>query len=325
MRKKRYLAIVLLLITVTFMGCTKDKEIILSNDDNLQLELQEKDASECIELGNNYLKQGKYDNAKKAYENSISKDSANKQNYLEIKDRYVENSRFDDAFYIINLAINNNVDIDNMKNILEEIKKNFEVISLENTVYQDATFSLPEKVDIQVNEEHLEAEVSWNTSNVNTSKVGSLTYEGTIEQYGRTINEKLIVIQKKDVDNTTTVTSGELYKNDKLGFSINFPDSWKGKYTIKESDDGIRVFFKASSENPQGTGFLFGVLKKGDNLEENTFDTVSTKVRYFNANSITYVVGGPTGLSFDDKYPEYPVFYKVMKEISEVVETLKSF
>jgi len=324
MIKKRYIAILLLLFTVTFIGCTKDKEIILANNDNEQLELQEKDVRECIELGNNYLKQGKYDNAKEAYENAISKDSANKENYIEIKDRYVENSRFDDAFYIIKLAINNNVDIDNMKKILEEIKKNFQVISLEDTVEQNATFRLPEKITIGVNEQQLEADISWNASTVNTSKAGTFTYEGIIDQYGRIVNQKLIITPKKEVSTTSEVTHGEIYKNDKLGFSINFPDSWKGKYTVKENDDGIRVFFKPINKNALGGGFLFGILKRSDNLDESTFDTVSRKTRYFNAKGIAYVVGGPTDVNFDDNDPEFNVFLKMSKESGKVVETLKN-
>lgn len=324
MKKIKYLTMVLLLVTVTFMGCkAKDKEIVLSNDVSGQLELQKKDVSESIELGNNYLKQGKYDNAKKAYENAISKAADNKQNYIEIKNKYVENSRFDDAFYIIKLAINNNVDVDNMKNILEEIKKNFKVISLEDTVYQNAKFTLPKKITLQVNGQQLEGAVSWNTSNVNTSKLGTFTYEGIIDQYGRTVNQKLVVAQKKDVNNTPTVTSAELYKNDKLGFSINFPSSWKGKYTINESDAGIRVYFKPSGNNSVGSGFLFGILKKSNNLDENTFDTVSSKIRYFTAKGITYVVGGPTDVNFDENDPEFNVFHKMSKESATVVETLK--
>jgi tetratricopeptide (TPR) repeat protein len=323
--KKRYLCIGLLLCTVTLMGCkAKDKEIIISNDKSQELVLQEKGADESIELGNSYLNQGKYDNAKSAYENAISKDPNNKKNYLRIKDKYFEKSRFDDAFYIIQQAINKNVDTENMKNILEEIKKNFQVITLEDTVYQNGTFTLPKKVTLQINGQQQNADVSWSDSNVDTSKVGSFTYKGTIEQYGRTVNQKVSVIQNKAVDNKPAVASGEIYKNDKLGFSIKFPESWKGKYTIKESDDGIRVYFKPSKKALDGLGFLFGVIKKSDNLDESHFDTVSRKIRYFKAKGITYVVGGPTDVNFSENHPEFNVFINMSREAAQVVETLKS-
>jgi hypothetical protein len=131
--------------------------------------------------------------------------------------------------------------------------------------------------------------------------------------------------QKKDVSESTELGNNYLKqgKYDKLGFSINFPDSWKGKYTVNESNEGIRVYFKPSSENTVGSGFLFGVLKKSDNLDESTFDTVSSKVRYFTAKGITYVVGGPTDVNFDENDPEFNVFLKMSKESAKVVETLK--
>lgn len=326
MINKKYLSIGLIVFSVTMMGCTpKDKQIIASNDVSGELQLQGKDVNESIELGNDYLKQGKYDDAKKAYENAISKDPTNKQNYLDIKDKYVEKSRFDDAFYIIKLAVNNKVDIDNMNNILEEIKKNFQVISLEDTVYQNDKFTLPGKVDFKVNEQQIQGDVNWNISDINTSKVGTFTYEGTIDQYGRTVNQKLIVTAKKVVDNSSTATSEEVYKNEKLGFSIKFPDSWKGKYTVKESDDGIRVYFKPNNNRTTlGAGFLFGVIKKSADLDESTFDTVSYKMRYFDAKGITYVIGGPSDVNFSDTDPEYNIFQKMSKEAKEVVQTLKS-
>ncbi|MDS0527407.1 Ig-like domain-containing protein [Clostridium sp. SHJSY1] len=324
MIRKRFLCVGLLLCTLIFMGCTpKDKEVVLSNDQNEETLLQEKSASESIELGNGYLNQGKYDNAKKAYEDAISKDASNKENYVLIKDKYIEKSRFDDAFYIIKLAIKNNVDIDNMKSILEEIKKNFKVITLEDTVNQNTTFTLPKKITLQVNDEKQDADVSWKTSNVDTSKAGSFTYEGTVEQYGRTVSEKLTVVEKKVVDNKPTTTSGELYKNDKLGFSINFPDSWKGRYNITESADGIKVYYKFSqSVVPEWPILLFEILKSSPELDDH-LDTISTKVRHFKAKNITYVVGGATDMWDDKQNPEWNVFLQTYMERAKVVETLK--
>lgn len=320
--KKGFLTIgLIILCVVMFVGCSgKDKQVVLADDKSQQLELQNKDINESIELGNIYLKQGKYDAARKAYENAISKDSDNKENYLLIKDTYIENSRFDDGYYIIKLAINNNVDTDNMKNVLEEIKKNFQVINYEATVYENAEFSLPKKAIFEVNGGQQEGDINWGQSTVDTSKVGTFAYQGTVEEYGRTVTYTLNVIQNKP-----KVSSGELYKNDKLGFSINFPESWQGKYTIKEIDGGIGVYFKPNKDENKGYGLLFAIIKKGPDLDENHFDTVSKNIRYFNAKGITYVVGGPTDFNFDEKHPEVNVFMKMSREAGTVAETIKSY
>ena len=322
--KKRFFCILISVFIITLVGCSgKDKQVVLSNGQNGQIELQGKDVNESIELGNNYLKQGKYDNAKKAYANAISKAPNNKQTYIEIKDKYIENSRFDDAFYIINLAINNKVDIDNMKNILEEIKKNFQVITIENTVNQNTTFTLPEEIALQVNGEQIMGNVKWKAENVNTSKPGTFSNEGAIEEYGRKVSEKLIVNATKNVSGAPIVKSENIYKNEKLGFSITFPDSWKGKYTVEEKDNGIRVCYKPKVNiQDQGSGFLFTVLKNTPDLSDQ-LDTVSYKMRYFKAKGITYIIGGPTDMPFDSNHPEFQTYLKMTREKPQVVETLK--
>jgi tetratricopeptide (TPR) repeat protein len=323
--KKGLLCILISFFIISSVGCSgKDKQVTLSSGENSEIELQQIGAAESIELGNNYLKQGKYDNAKKAYENAISKDKSNKQNYIDIKDKYVQNSRFDDAFYIINLAINNKVDIDNMKKILEEIKKNFQVITLENTVNQNDKFTLPEKITLSINgQEDVSGKVSWNTTNVNTSKPGTFSNSGVIEEYGRTVDEKLIVKAMKESSNTPKVTSENIYINEKLGFSITFPDSWKGKYTIEEKDNGIRVCYKPKTNiQDQGSGFLFTVLKNTPELSDH-LDTVSDKMRYFKAKGVTYIIGGPTDMPFDSNHPEFQTYLKMTREKAQVVETLK--
>ncbi|MHC1682958.1 MAG: hypothetical protein AB6733_08425 [Clostridiaceae bacterium] len=113
--------------------------------------------------------------------------------------------------------------------------------------------------------------------------------------------------------------------NDKLGFSINFPESWQGKYTIKEIDGGIGVYFKPIKDENKGYGLLFAIIKKCPNLDEGHFDRVSKNIRYFKAKGITYVVGGPTDFNFDEKHQEVNVFVHMTREVEKVVETIKSY
>ena len=51
-----------------------------------------------------------------------------------IKDKYIEANRLDDAYYFINLAIMNNVDVEKMKEVQKEISSKFEVVQLNDEV-----------------------------------------------------------------------------------------------------------------------------------------------------------------------------------------------
>lgn len=199
--KKSLLSFLLLIVAFSMIACEpKEKEVVIATDVGAQAKVEENEVKQNIELGNKYLDEGNYEKAKKAYEESISMGINNKDTYLKIKDKYIEKKRFDDAYYIIKLAIENNVDIDNMKNILEGIKKNFEEINLEDSVKQNNGYELPKEIMISINGKEVKGIIKWD-NNVDTSTPGTFDYKGNIEQYGRTVNLKLditpIVKEKK--------------------------------------------------------------------------------------------------------------------------------
>lgn len=116
----------------------------------------------------------------------------------------------------------------------------------------------------------------------------------------------------------------QVYTNNSFGFSLTFPVSWKDKYTVKEADNGIYVFMKLQNSQYTGEGYLFAILKKGPDLDESMFDTVTKEKRYFDARGITYVIGGPTDLPIDTEGPNFQSYIKMSKERASVVMTLKA-
>lgn len=200
--KKSVSLFLLLIVTISMIACEpKEKEVVIAPDVRVQGKAEENKVKQSMELGNKYLNEDDYEKAIKAYEESIFMEINNKDTYLNIKDKYIEKKRFDDAYYIIKLAIENNVDVDNMKNILEGIKKNFEEINLEDSVKQNNGYELPKETMISINGKEVKGIIKWENNNVDTSTPGSFYYKGNIEQYGRTVNFKLninpIVIEKK--------------------------------------------------------------------------------------------------------------------------------
>ncbi|ERK28973.1 hypothetical protein [Clostridium intestinale] len=116
----------------------------------------------------------------------------------------------------------------------------------------------------------------------------------------------------------------QVYTNNNFGFSLTFPASWKDKYTVKEADNGIYVFMKLQNSQSTSEGFLFAILKKGPNLDESMFDTITKEKRYFDAKGITYVIGGSTDFPIDTEGPNFQSYLKMSRERASVVKTLKA-
>lgn len=122
---------------------------------------------------------------------------------------------------------------------------------------------------------------------------------------------------------TSTASNSLQYNNKKLGISLTFPKTWKGKYTIKENKDGISVYFKPKTPD-NNIGLIFALKDKSSkDFPEGMFDTVCDR-RYFKSKKgVTYVIGGPTDVNFSEDHPEFNDFLKLRSDIPKVIATLK--
>ncbi|WP_251861496.1 Ig-like domain-containing protein [Clostridium sp. Marseille-Q2269] len=199
MKRKAIISLTLILVAmISLSGCgKKQKTTVLTNNVKQQEAMKENEVKKFIKDGTNFLNARKYEDAKSSFEKAISLDKSNKGSYLEIKDRYMEKQRIDDAYYFIKLAVSNNVDTKNMKELLNNIKSKFQVTKLYINVYQDNDYNLPEKINAKINNEDKEVAVLWENNGVDTSKVGTIKYQGKIEQYDRTCELNLRVIEIK--------------------------------------------------------------------------------------------------------------------------------
>ena len=184
-----------LLLISTFVSCSKiDKETILSPNVTEDIKVEENEVKVTLEKGNSYLNDNDFANAKLTYEKAISIDKVNKDIYLEIKDKYLALTRFDDALYFVQLAINNNADVDNMKIISDSIKSNFETATINKSLYEGDAYTLPSELTTKINNEDISVPITWNNSVINTSTAGTFSYLGTNKEYSRQFNATLTVI-----------------------------------------------------------------------------------------------------------------------------------
>ncbi|MBU5316475.1 hypothetical protein KQI30_09360 [Clostridium bornimense] len=211
---KRILALFVgIIISINCIACTgADKENILLNDVKSQSKVEQQEINTAIENGNKYLEEKNYDKARKWYEKAISISKANVDTYKKIEDKYLEKGRSDDAYRIIRLAIDNGVDVENMKKELKSIEDTFDVIVMNKVIYAGEDYQLPNEVLLDVNGSKVTGKIKWNNNKVKNNVVGVFTYGGNIAQYGRKV---MLNLEIKDKNNNVIVENKKNDKDDK--------------------------------------------------------------------------------------------------------------
>lgn len=205
-----FAAIIIVTGTILIGGCkNKDKEIVLSNNVAKDIQVEENEIEKYIKEGNKFLEEKNYTEARKSYEAAIAKGKNDKKIYMDIKDQYLNKNRYDDAYYIIKLAIENKVDIENMEKVLTSIRDKMESVELSYEIYEgDGSFVLPEEVDITVDNNKVKDYVLWGKENLGISnKPGQYSYNGLTKEYGRNVHVTLNV--KENVKENTKENAKE--------------------------------------------------------------------------------------------------------------------
>lgn len=219
-------------ITLLLVSCNTSKKTVttITND---EISNNDTEVNELIYSADKFLISGDYDNTKKAFIEAITLNKDNKNLYLFIKDKYMDLYRLDDAFFFINLAISNNIDVDNMKVISKNISSMFDEIDLSNSTYQDSIYSLPESTDYSINGKQISLPINW-TSIADTSSPGDYTYEGFNNEYGRRIKMQLTVLP-----NTYSKEIGyirDIYReNDNIYIAMDLVEFYEGYEALNEA------------------------------------------------------------------------------------------
>ena len=172
----------------------------------------------------------------------------------------------------------------------------------------------PEKTHTEYKSENIQSSQSnTNSALLETSK-DKLQENKSEEKQGnsQSINQSSTHSKEKDYD---------LYTS-QLGFTINFPKSWNNLYTINEDENGLYVLFKQTVPGDYGQGILFAIIKKVDDSDEFTIDTIGDK-RYLVAKDVLYIIGGPTDLNFSPDSPDFKTFEDMHNQCADVINTIK--
>lgn len=182
--------------SLTLISCNNtSKKITVSENTEEEVSLEESEIIKAINTGEKLLDENKLDEAKEYFNKAISLEKENKDTYIRIKDKYISINKLDEAYNIIKIGISNNVDIENMKLILKEISSKFEIIKISNSIYQSSSYALPKEVTINISGTPISIPVTWNNENIDTNNIGTFTYEGYNDEYGRKVIVDLTVME----------------------------------------------------------------------------------------------------------------------------------
>lgn len=133
-----------------------------------------------------------------------------------------------------------------------------------------------------------------------------------------------------NVKNTNeSVKNPNEYVNEKIGFSITFPDDWKGKYTVSEINDN--VYFEVKSDIPQKDprfkddkfyGWIFRIEKGKidyDRVCMNNFGDF----KYFTSKGQVYSIVGPSSLTMQEDDPSFKDYVAMYNQVEGILKTFK--
>lgn len=123
-------------------------------------------------------------------------------------------------------------------------------------------------------------------------------------------------------------TGKDMYTNAALGFSMEFPKEWSGKYLISEDGDSISVYHK-EIKNAYDAGRLFGIDRLDGIVEkEQAVDTPWPTRFVMHANDYTYIASFPS----DVQHPIWEGgdrelsddYLEMEKDIDRIIESIKA-
>lgn len=185
------------------------------------INIDKKNVDARYKLTEAYLKNKQFEDANKISLEILNINPSDKQIYIKIADALVAENRLNDAVSYLKKAFDK-TKYSQIESKLKELIDKLPLTTLEATISQDTSYNLPERITVPINNENQEQPVKWTDSKVDTSKTGTFTFEGSIEEYDMKV--KL----------TLTVTSKDpfLIPGNEVSMSQSDKEAWDDFFTV---------------------------------------------------------------------------------------------
>lgn len=186
----------------------------------------------------------------------------------------------------------NNVDVEKMREVQKEISSKFEVVQLNDEVLQYNKYSLPDKVNMKINNIPQDVSITWDTDYVNTNNYGTYTFTGFSKEFRHTvvmtlkvreliINNvfaKIVKVYEKDEHKYITLNPIEEYYTGEEAISkvieVGYPESLKEDLNFKNFAIDTSETTKDYIVSDDCEIKILKCMKKGINIEDNSWDEI---------------------------------------------------
>ena len=250
---------------------------------------------ETIQQGSDNLALGKYNDAKKNFEQAVSLQKENKETYILIKDEYLKSKRLDDSLSILKQGKDNK--ITGLEVFIEEIKQKFVVTNMEVIIKQNETYDFPKKTMIKINNEDINLPIKWKDKKIETNKLGTFVFEGISEEYERSVKLTVHIIPKIE---SIKELSASIIQGTKYSLPLKVIATLSDK-TIKEVDASWSP--NKVDTKTVGTQNFIGTVqdyKKNIKIQVIVKPRAIVKTKQIGYVSKVYDEGGKRYLSFDN-------------------------
>jgi len=188
----------------------KYEEAILAFKKVIQIEPKNIEAR--VGLAKVYVKTGKPHEAEKILKEVISINPKEVEPYLELAKLYISENNSVNAIKILTDGYKATND-ESIKSMLENLKSKITVDNVNKTITLGENYSLPKEVTVKINNVEVQFPVKWDkTTAVDTTKVGTHTFNGTLENTDKIVKLTLNVIAIASIEDiNSTVHQNDNY------------------------------------------------------------------------------------------------------------------
>lgn len=169
----------------------KYEEAILAFHKVIEIDLKNIEAR--VELAKSYENVGRFNEAENTLKEAIDINPKKVEPYLELAKLYISGNNPANAIKILIDGYNLTND-EIIKSMLEDLKSQITVDNINKTITLGESYSLPNKVTVKINNIEVQFPVKWDTTIIDTTKVGLNTFTGNLENTDKTVKLTLNVI-----------------------------------------------------------------------------------------------------------------------------------
>lgn len=213
--------------------------------------IDEKNIDSKLKLSDLYIKDGRDDKAETLLKETLPQDDTNQNIYIQLAGIYERGKNYEELLKLFNDGLSICSEKDKLQEEFDSFVSEINIPDIEASVELGEAYSLPDKAQVEIGEDSLLLSVDWKGQMADTSKAGAQKLEGTIQNINKPISVNLNVEIKPAVVTGNEMTEEGQYYN----MVYNVPVvSLEGRYAdnaAKLNSAIMEYFNKVKAENAQ--------------------------------------------------------------------------